>query len=511
MAKSTSFLVGALTIAATLAFLPSSTPTLAADPVLQAPAREELWNVIYLAGQRIGYSQTLTETIKKNGNSTVRTSLRASMSIKRFGQTLVMNQSLTTEETLDGDMLQFRLELANPPAAPSITLGKIDGKNLVLTTEVNGKPKTVTQPWHVGVKSPAYQDRLLKQNPLKEGDSRTFESFFPEFLKVGKVTLKGAGYEETSMYDNTRTRLFKVRSTHTLLPGSTTDSYLDDLGETQKTSSSLLGTAMEMYLVSQAEAMKRITGKELDLAVNTLVEVKPILNPHDTKKIVYNLTITDQDPMKVVPTGETQTLKKINDDTAEMTVVSLAIPETARPGKVANEFLESSQYLQRDDKNVKRHADAAAGDATNAAEITRRMEKYVHEKLESKNFSTAMASAAEVAEKMEGDCTEHAVLLAAMLRAKSIPSRVVVGLVYADRLYAFGGHMWTEANLEGHWIPLDATLGKGGIGAAHIRLADASLSDDGPPAITGFASLMTVIGHLKLNVVSIDGKSIESK
>jgi len=91
-----------------------------------------------------------------------------------------------------------------------------------------------------------------------------------------------------------------------------------------------------------------------------------------------------------------------------------------------------------------------------------------------------------------------------MLRAKGIPSRVAVGLVYVDSLSAFGGHMWTEANLNGQWIPLDATLGRGGIGAAHIKLSDSSLSDDGPSAISSFAPLMLVIGQLKIDVKSVE-------
>ena len=93
-----------------------------------------------------------------------------------------------------------------------------------------------------------------------------------------------------------------------------------------------------------------------------------------------------------------------------------------------------------------------------------------------------------------------------MLRAKGIPSRVAVGLVYVDLkdTSAFGGHMWTEANLNGQWIPLDATLGRGGTGAAHIKLSDSSLSDDGPAAISSFAPLMLVIGQLKIDVKSVE-------
>ena len=197
-------------------------------------------------------------------------------------------------------------------------------------------------------------------------------------------------------------------------------------------------------------------------------------------------------------------VKKTGKETGELTITAAPIPEKATVQAVGDEFIAASQYLQRDDDLVQQHAQKAAGDATDPAQIARRMEQYVQKTLTKKDFSTAMASAGEVAKTLQGDCTEHAVLLAAMLRAKGIPSRVAVGLVYVDSLSAFGGHMWTEANLNGQWIPLDATLGRGGIGAAHIKLSDSSLSDDGPAAISSFAPLMLVIGQLKIDVKSVE-------
>jgi hypothetical protein len=319
---------------------------------------------------------------------------------------------------------------------------------------------------------------------------------------VGKTTMKARDMEETKLLNQKPQKLFKVSVTNSLLPGFTLDSFLDSEGDALKVSSNMLGSAMEIYVVPQEEALKAIEGAELDIAVSTLIKVKPLVKGHESKRIVYRVTIADQDPTEVIPAGATQTLKKTGPESAELTVVSIPIPRPARIGKVDEEFLASSQYLQRDDELVRKHANRAAGDATDPGEIAQRMESYVREKLNKKNFSTAMASAAEVARNMEGDCTEHAVLLAAMLRAKGIPSRVVVGLVYADRMFAFGGHMWTEANLNDQWIPLDATLGLNGIGAAHIKLADSSLSDDGPAALSGFAPLMNVIGKLKLDVIS---------
>ncbi len=475
-----------------------------AESSVKKTLKEETWNVIYLSGQRIGYSQSIVETVQKDGIDVVRTSTMTNMTIKRFGQTLILKQSLSTEETSTGDLRRFRYEMANPPAAPTVTSGKIEGLQLSLTQEVNGSSKTTVQEWKPDVKSPVYQDRLLKENPLKPGETRTLETFVPEFAKVGKITMKGYDWENTGLLNKESRKLFKVASTQTLLPGITTDSFQDEHGDTLKSSSNMLGSTIEMFAVSQAEALKSIEGAELDLAVSTLIKVKPIVKGHDTRRITYRVTISGQNPVDAIPAGDTQSLRSLDPETAELTVISLPIPASSKIGDVPSEFLESSQYLQRDDERVRKHANRACGDATDPGEIARRLEKYVLEKLDKKNFSTAMASAAEVAQSMEGDCTEHAVLLAAMLRSKGIPSRVVVGLVYADRLFAFGGHMWTEANLNGQWIPLDATLGNGGIGAAHIKLADSSLSDDGPVAISGFAPLMTVIGKLTLEVISAE-------
>jgi hypothetical protein len=484
-----------------LMLLSAAIATAAEQSVATKVEREESWQVIYISGQRVGFSHTLVEPVDQDGKTVVHTSNITKMTIKRFGQSLVMKTTLTTDETLDGDMLRFSFEMANPPATSTSTVGTVDGDQLRLKQTVNGKQKESSQPWRKDVKSPAFQDRVQKGSPLKPGESRSFEAFLPEFNKVATVKLDATDFEETALVDGKSTRLLKVKMTQSVIPGLVVNEFVDAKGEAIKISTSMIGVDMVTYQVSKEEALKAISGEELDLAVSTLVKVKRIPGLETAKKIRLRITIKGQNPETVLPSGETQAVKKVGDDVAEVTIIALAIPDKATIRPVAKEFLETSQFLQSDDARVREHARQAAGDATDPAQIARRMEKYVHEKLEKKNFSTAMASAAEVAKNMEGDCTEHAVLLAAMLRAQEIPSRVVVGLVYVDKLSAFGGHMWTEANLDGHWIPLDATLGRGGIGCGHLKLSDSSLADDGPSALSNFAPLMLVIGQLQIEVI----------
>jgi transglutaminase-like putative cysteine protease len=194
----------------------------------------------------------------------------------------------------------------------------------------------------------------------------------------------------------------------------------------------------------------------------------------------------------------------VDDTTAEVTVTKAVVPARPVRDPVDDEYLKPTRLLQSDDIRVQDLARQGAAGETDPAKAAFRLESHVNQKLKSKNFSTALASAAEVAASLEGDCTEHAMLLAAMLRAREIPSRIAVGLVYVESAQAFGGHMWTEAYLNGAWVPLDATLGQGGIGGGHIKLAESSMADDAPVLVTAFLPLMEVLGKMKIEVLKAE-------
>lgn len=479
--------------------------TFAAEEKLPVPEREETWQAIYLSGQRAGYARVLVDPREVDGKPIVHTSAETKMEIRRFGQVLKMTTSLVSDETLAGDLLEFKFSMANPPASSSETIGRVKGTELQLETLVDRKKKSSTAAWKEGVKSPTFQDRLLRITPLKPGETKVFEAFFPEFSKPGKLTVKAGGTETVKLLDDKTAELQKFEVANSLLPGIITNAWVDKTGQTIKSSTNMLGTEMATYTVSKEEALKTLTVNDLDLGVSTLVKTAKIDRPYDTKKVVYKITIRDDNPSKVLPTGDTQSIKSTGLETAELTVIALPIPAVSPAEPIGEEYLKPTRFLQSDDERVIEHAKLAAGNLTDPAPIARAMEKYVRDKLTNKNFSTALASAGEVARSLEGDCTEHAVLLAAMLRAKQIPSRIAVGLVYVESLQAFGGHMWTEARLGGKWVPLDGTLGRGGIGATHIKLADVLFAEDDSIApLSSFASLMTVLGKLDVGVVSVE-------
>jgi hypothetical protein len=97
------------------------------------------------------------------------------------------------------------------------------------------------------------------------------------------------------------------------------------------------------------------------------------------------------------------------------------------------------------------------------------------------DYDIDIESALEALKSRRGDCTEYAVLLAAMGRAVGIPTRVVSGLVYSRSFegenYVFVPHVWVHAWTGAGWESFDAALGS--FDSTHLAFAT---SDDGNPS-----------------------------
>lgn len=472
-----------------------------APQATQDPHAYDNWEVIYLGGNRIGYSHAKTRQIEHQGKPAISTTSDTQLTFKRLGDTTIIKTHQEVIEKPSGELLSYVFEMRNPPKSVSRTEGTVDGRFLRLETQNGDRRNRSTRNWDATTQSPVYQDRSIRQTPLKPGDSRTFSTFLPELDTTSTIKFAADDYRFVKLLDGKQHKLLKVRVTQSVNPTLTIRAYYNPQGQLLLTETNLLGQEMQTYRVSKTEALKEIAGEELDLIVNSMVRVGQIKKAHGTSKAIYKITMQDDDPSRFVPKGSTQTVRKLSDSSIELTVTKARVPERPSRDPVDADYLKSTRMLQADDYRVKDLATRGAAGETDPVKVAYRLERYVNLKLKQKNFSTALASAAEVADSLEGDCTEHAMLLAAMLRAEKIPSRVAVGLVYVESVQSFGGHMWTEAYLNGAWIPLDATLGQGGIGGGHIKLAESAMADDSPVIVTAFLPLMEVLGQIEIKVL----------
>jgi len=223
------------------------------------------------------------------------------------------------------------------------------------------------------------------------------------------------------------------------------------------------------------------------------------------KAITYHLEAKDGKEL-VFPANDNQVVRPDGEGGLYVTVRpvaaagNVAFPYAGSDAAV-REAMKPTRYLQSDDPAIIELARKAIGDTQDAAEAARRIESFVHEYIKAKDLSVGYASAAEVAQSRQGDCSEHAVLTAALCRAVGIPAQVVMGYVYCpqfmDQQDFFGGHAWVQAYIGERWVGLDATRAPGGYSAGHIAQAAGS----GNPE--DFFALLSIMGRFRIKEIEV--------
>ena len=120
-------------------------------------------------------------------------------------------------------------------------------------------------------------------------------------------------------------------------------------------------------------------------------------------------------------------------------------------------YLKATTTMQVDHPAIKKLAADIASKGSVCDRIGS-MNAYVFNHLE-KKYTATFSSALETLNAGFGDCGEHAVLLAALLRASGIPARVIFGVVFMPNLKGYYYHAWVLAHTGEKWIFADPALG----------------------------------------------------
>jgi hypothetical protein len=332
------------------------------------------------------------------------------------------------------------------------------------------------------------------------------------------VTVRGkVGAEEEVTMLQGRQRLLRIEAApdkveyaggSVELPGLV--AWLDKKGTIVRRQMELPGLGQVIsYRTSREMALAQGPLTRLDIGEKTFIPLnRGLSQPHRTGNVVYRIRLKgEKDLSTAIAQDARQEIKNLKDNTFELHVRALRSPEeVADPtARTKEEFLNSCYFLKCDDPRVQALTRQAVDGTTDPLKKARRIERWVHENMRHDNRSN-FAPADEVARTLKGDCRQHALLTAAMCRAAGVPSRTAVGLVYgtdANRRPVMAFHMWTEVWVKGQWFAIDATLGQGSIGAAHIKIADHSWYDT--QSLTPLLPVVRVLGKMEIEVVSVNG------
>jgi len=493
--------ITALTALALAAALPR--PAAAADGGSSGPeVLEDEWMLVRINGEPAGYGHGRVVRERREGVVHIISTTEQRMGVTRMGFTITVEERSSFTERESGEPVSFRSEEVSSKEK-KITRGVVRGDKLELKTTVMGTERTSTVDWAPDIRF-AYGIEQQARKLTRPGQKVSVRTYLPQ---LGQATLQmeAKGYEVVRI-GRKRMKLFRIDNTGAL-PGITVTEYRDHEGHIVLAVTPVMGMKITIEKTDRETALRLGSAAAgIDMIAESFVRPKINLpHPKRLEGCTYRLTFRTP-KLEDVELGadERQEVlsQKVVDGRLVMDLrVKVVLPKepgvTKRPDA---KYLASTSTLQADDEMIVRLARQATMGIDGDFRKAKALERWVSRNINKKGLDVGFATAKEVARTRAGDCTEHAVLLAAMLRAVGIPSKGSAGLVYFKGI--FGYHMWAEAWIDGSgWIALDATLAKPFVDATHIEFSDSDLGDESP-----MKSFTAVIGQVagKLDMRIID-------
>lgn len=474
-------------------------PIGAPKPQIGTLVRED-WQSASIDGVRAGYVQFTVHEHNSNGIKFLRASRKLSLTLKRFGDIAKIDAMTGTDEMADGPVLGVFMRQALGKDVNLTVRGVVKDNQLHVTAEGKMQPQRVVA-WDPKVIGSLGELKLVSRLKPQPGTSFEYIIYEPIINSLVHVKATTEAYEEIAVggkkYNLLRIVAQPQRVADVTLPPSTF--WFDANYEMIRSATTMPGLGkLLLERTTREDALKPCLGP--DLGWRQAIQLKQQLAaPHDSAVITYKMILkNDADPATIFARDDRQSVKLTgNKGEIELIIQAIRKPpaQTVSAKDPGVEFITNNNFISSDDELVKRHAFAAIGRETDPWKKAQMIERWVHTNMKVLNFTEAMAPASQVAKSLEGDCTEYSMLCAAMCRAAGVPSRTALGLVYVPaqdtRQPVFAMHMWTEVWVNGQWLGLDATLGRGSIGAAHIKVTDHSWS--GVATMTPLMPLMRVM------------------
>ncbi len=442
-----------------------SMPMLA--PAQDAPI-EKHWQKVMSGERKVGFVEhTRRVADGRVFNSEVMT-LELATSATR--QTYVAR--LETESTSDGALLRLVRESKTP-----------EGHALIDARRTGENELTVG----IGAGAGKHTQLLANTGPLRSGEAArhwlkavgsgaaqeplSYRTFDPNRLSIVEVRL-----------ERVDTPAPPVRVRRVLRAGDRTIEALLTLNENGDVDDEAMRLgATALRLVGSTEAEARARGDRLN-HVAAQLQKSPYRIPGRDMRAKIRYGFDHHGSPKQLPVGGGQR-SWFDDQTTWIQVCASCPLDTAPLGDAESaRALAATPWFNFEDVALSRRAKRLAGGTSEPGRKMQRLTKFVRGHMTAKEIDMlGYGTALEAYQSRRGDCTEYAVLLAAMGRAAGVPTRVVSGLVYARHFeyqrHVFVPHAWVQAWTGAGWESFDAALGY--FDSTHLAFA---ASDDGNPA-----------------------------
>ncbi len=468
-------------------------------------ADTDRWYVVEMFGKRAGHMHAS----QKSDAGMITTASRVAFEMKRGDVAIAITMSGEFVETQDGKPVSMKSVQDMGQMSVTTEVAFTEGGADITTTQAGNTTKrtqTIEGTWLTPAAAERYVTQRFKSG-AKEIVVRTMDPSSGVKIITSTRTIGDAARIKAMGRDIDVVRSVVETS---IAPGIKSTEFFDSEGILVRSETNLGGIPLVMTATTQEDAKGPTEHAPPEVFRSTFIRPEhPITNARGLKRGVYVVSV-DEGELPNFPETGSQKVEVLGPTSARIRVNAAEFSPAPAQDATNTAYLAASTTCNTKDERIVELASRAVRDlheSATAADKAEACRQYTYRFIKKKSLGVGFATATEVARSREGDCSEHGVFLAALLRANGIPARVAAGLVYADGFAGeeaiFGYHMWTQALLEKdgvmRWVDLDGTLGPSSpYDATHLTLSISSLADE--EGMESMLSIATALGRLKIKV-----------
>jgi len=444
----------------------------------------EHWFNVYIEDIKIGYCYDGIENSIYEGKSCLKETIFMDINLRRFDTKIHLKMGSSTYLKEDLTPIYFKYTEKMGEQIREIE-GRLKDSKFYVKSKLADLTNEYVFPFEKGVILDDNVDDYLRLKGYKVGDKFTVRAFSKDTLKIEDININVKEFkkEKGKEFFVVETELKGLISTH----------HIDKEGYTLKSEFAQLGVTM--VKTTKEEALKEYSGSIDIITEYAIRSNKSVDDPRDVINMNVSITFSGGIPKNLSGEDIKKTsIDVIKDDTAICTIKKDDFNESQALNipildKNYERYLKSTLYEESNDESIIKTARGIIGEEKNSFKAAKEIVKWVYSYVKNKNFSVAFNSAKETLKLKEGDCTEHSVLASALCKAVGIPTKVCGGLVLMkDKFYY---HMWIEVYV-GKWIGMDPTFNEDIIDAAHVKLSEGVLDEEGR-----FNLLVDILNYFK--------------
>ncbi len=488
--------------------------------VAQTSGSRDEWFRIEFDGTTVGYESLFSRTLQSAtsqtdgfGNSLVGRIRDTRIKLRRFGKDVSVSAHLETVETSDGLLQSWSLRRTAADGSMLHRTGvwNTDKTGFDLTENAAGTARSELLPATAQPRS-AILPAWIAAASRNSQKSWTSAVLFPETAAISDMEIHQAGAQSLQTDGGRTIPVIRFDYWPTQTPEMKSSVYYDERQFVIRMEQPLMGRTLRLERTDAPGALGAESLQGLDLQFRSALPLqKAQQNQFEGNSIRLKLTVGTAEQISL-SSSDFQTVDQRAANELIITLTRPVLPQAEQSSNAASRrtpridpvFTRSSRWINSDNEDLKRMSIIVAGGTSMPAEKCRRLAQHVWKKMRFSAFSTSLQPATVVAKNLRGDCTEHAVLLATLLRCQDIPARVAVGFVAVPNPESLVPHMWTEALLDGKWMPLDSTRGPDWVGLTHLKVTDSALSDEVGSGTVLFIPLLDFLGRATVEVLAAE-------